>query len=714
MTTDQVMVASHDHRLVLLSICVSILAAYAALALVERLRDARGRTWLAWLVGGAVVDGIGTWSMHYTGKLALRLPVPIEFDWPLVLLSLLVAVVGSGATLLVVGRGKMRWPRALAASIILGGIGISGMHYTAMAAMRMPPVHDYSPSLVILSVLVAIAVSLMALTFSVLFLNDASKSRWRYHGSAVLRGAANPIMHYTAMAAVTFALAGEAPDLSHAVSISSLGLLGISVVPVMVLVVALLTSLADRLHRQRTLLDELFEQAPQAVALMDVDYRVVRVNREFTGLFGYCPKEAVGRQLLELTVPDEAQDEVQGFIETLARGQQVDAVGIRQRKDGSRLYVSIVHVPVSLPGGQVAVYAIYRDISERKQAEDALQQAQSRIESVLSSVADIHILFDREWRYLYVNEAAVRAIGRPQEQILGSTLWEMYPDIIGTELGRQYRRAMEERIFVAFDFHYLTTDTWWENRFYPTREGLSVFGTDITERKRAEEQIRTTTEQLRALSARLQSAREEEGTRIAREIHDEMGSALTSLRWELESFDNSISKLGEQAQLQKLREKIESMLKLTETTISAVRRITSELRPSVLDDLGLIEALEWHAQQFQARTGLICQCDCSLDNLDLNQEQTTAIFRIFQEALTNILRHAQATRVEITTAQEDGEFVLTISDNGRGITTSEKSGTQSLGLLGMHERAHLIGARLEITGVEGKGTVVTLRVLLNS
>src|SRR5437764_14150729 len=124
MTIDQVMVASHDHRLVALSVFVSILAAYAALALVERLRDARGRVWIAWLVGGATVDGIGTWSMHYTGKLALRLPVQIEFDWPMVLLSLLVAIIGSGAALLVVRRGKMGWLRALAASILLVRIGI--------------------------------------------------------------------------------------------------------------------------------------------------------------------------------------------------------------------------------------------------------------------------------------------------------------------------------------------------------------------------------------------------------------------------------------------------------------------------------------------------------------------------------------------------------------------------------------------------------------
>jgi signal transduction histidine kinase len=215
---------------------------------------------------------------------------------------------------------------------------------------------------------------------------------------------------------------------------------------------------------------------------------------------------------------------------------------------------------------------------------------------------------------------------------------------------------------------------------------------------------------LRALSARLQSAREEEGNRIAREIHDELGGALTSLKWELESFDKAISESRDQSQLQVLQKKLQSMMKLIDSIISAVRRISSELRPSVLDDLGLAEAIEWQARQFQTRTGIICHCDCAVENLHLNQEQSTAVFRIFQEALTNILRHAQATRVAVAIREEAGEFVLTVSDNGRGITKDDRARLQSLGLLGMRERAHLVGGELELTGVEGQGTLVTVRV----
>ena len=149
---------------------------------------------------------------------------------------------------------------------------------------------------------------------------------------------------------------------------------------------------------------------------------------------------------------------------------------------------------------------------------------------------------------------------------------------------------------------------------------------------------------------------------------------------------------------------------MIDATLIAVLRISSELRPTILDDLGLLEAVEWLAQQFEARTGIVCQMDSFVEIIDLSREKATAVFRIIQEALTNVLRHAHATRVNITIAEEDGEIVFEIRDNGRGITEDEKAGSRSLGLIGMRERAHLVGGRIEITGVGERGTVLTLRV----
>jgi signal transduction histidine kinase len=231
---------------------------------------------------------------------------------------------------------------------------------------------------------------------------------------------------------------------------------------------------------------------------------------------------------------------------------------------------------------------------------------------------------------------------------------------------------------------------------------------EIAERKQAETDLRITSEQLRALSARLQSAREEEGTRISREIHDELGSMLTGLKWDLEEISKMLFTSPGESQLAVMREQVRALIKVTDMSVSTLRRIASELRPSVLDDLGLAPAIEWQAQQFQARTGIVCES--SLENIQLSAEQSTAVFRIFQEALTNVLRHARATRVDINIIEENGYFVLTVSDNGIGMKDGKLAGTESLGLLGMSERAHLIGGEVNITSAAGQGTVVTLRV----
>jgi PAS domain S-box-containing protein len=322
--------------------------------------------------------------------------------------------------------------------------------------------------------------------------------------------------------------------------------------------------------------------------------------------------------------------------------------------------------------------------------------------------------FDTEGRIELVNREWERKRGlslKDVQELGPDILGHIYPDPKDQQRARDVIAAAsgEWSDFRSTGADGQVMDTSWANIRLSDGSRLSI-GQDVTERKRAEEALKSTSEQLRALSASLESAREEEGTRIAREIHDELGSALTSLKWDLENFHKVLSESTDQSQLQLLRERIAAMLKLAETTIGTVRRISSELRPNVLDDLGLVAAIEWYGKQFQDRTGIIVQCDCALEKLDLSREQSTAVFRIFQEALTNILRHAQATRVDLQTSEEDGEFILRITDNGRGITVGETSGTQTLGLLGMRERAHLIGGRINITGVAGQGTVVTIRV----
>jgi signal transduction histidine kinase len=169
---------------------------------------------------------------------------------------------------------------------------------------------------------------------------------------------------------------------------------------------------------------------------------------------------------------------------------------------------------------------------------------------------------------------------------------------------------------------------------------------------------------------------------------------------------------GDAGQMKAMRDKLATMVGLSDTTINVVRRIASELRPSILDDLGLMEAIEWQTQQFQTRTGIQCRCDCALQGIPLGNRQSTAVFRIVQEALTNILRHARATQVRVAMKEDDGTFILTVTDNGRGITATEKLSRASLGLLGMQERAHLIGGSVDIVGQKGTGTTLHVRVPL--
>lgn len=217
---------------------------------------------------------------------------------------------------------------------------------------------------------------------------------------------------------------------------------------------------------------------------------------------------------------------------------------------------------------------------------------------------------------------------------------------------------------------------------------------------RAENELLHSFEQLRVLTARLQSVREEERARFAREIHDELGQSLTAIKIELSSFFRDSSPDQQQAK------KRESILKLIDEANQSVRRIASELRPQVLDDLGLVAAVEWAGEEFEARTGIKCHLDLPAEDIVVEQERATALFRILQEALTNIARHANATEADVRLARENNNFILEVHDNGKGMPVDRLSTERSLGILGMRERAALLGGDVVITGIPGAGTRV--------
>jgi signal transduction histidine kinase len=219
-----------------------------------------------------------------------------------------------------------------------------------------------------------------------------------------------------------------------------------------------------------------------------------------------------------------------------------------------------------------------------------------------------------------------------------------------------------------------------------------------------------TTEQLRLLTAHLQSSREEERVRIAQEIHDEIGTLMTAIKMDLAFLSKEIAGKGGTRSPEKLCEEIGDTTKLVDNAIQTIHQIVLELRPAVLDHLGLRAALEWQIREFQKRTKIECRFDSNVDELHLDAERSTALFRILQETLTNVARHAQATRVEGSLQEQEHHLILTVHDNGTGISEEQISSTHRLGLLGMRERAHIFGGEVVLDGAPGEGTTVTVRI----
>ncbi len=358
--------------------------------------------------------------MHYTAMAAFHLPVPVAYHVPTVLLSFLVSTLGAAAALMVLSRSKVGWPELLTAAVCMGGVGISCMHFLGMASMRLQATAYYSPGLVILSIALAIVLSWMALSLTFPFAEGSPIQAPRYHVSAILRGIANPAMHFVAMAAVTFTATDELPDFSLSVTIPYIGILATSVVPAMVLVVVLLTAMADRLRKETNLLDELFEQAPQAIALLLADKKVVRVNREFTRLFGFSMQEALGHRLGDLIVPKDAQDEV-----LWPREQRLDLEIVLQRKDAGRLQVALTCVPVKVPGGRVEIYAIFRDITQSIALHAERDKLLERLRLQIDRLPLAYILLDPQYRVRDWNPAAEKMFGYTKEEALGKACLEL-------------------------------------------------------------------------------------------------------------------------------------------------------------------------------------------------------------------------------------------------------------------------------------------------
>jgi two-component system sensor histidine kinase UhpB len=467
---------------------------------------------------------------------------------------------------------------------------------------------------------------------------------------------------------------------------------------------------------QKEILQKILDHIPVMISQIDKHGRFCLINRECERRLGWTLPgiEEQGRDALVEFYPDPADRQaVRDFLND-ARGEW--ACFRPTLRDGTVLETS--WIAFRLSDGSSLI--IGQDLTERKRFDYALRESEQRFRQLAENIGEVFWMRSLGNKVLYTSPAYESVWGRPREHLNGNLeplLETIHPD------DRKLFRQVLQQPGREFNIEYRVVRPdgslrWIRDRGFPIRDEsgkiyrVAGIAEDITDRKRSDQRLKANADLLRALSARVLTTREEERTRIAREIHDELGSCLTGLRWELDALEKILLEAGDNPRCAVSREKVGAMIALADSAVNTLKRIASDLRPSILDDLGLPEALEWQAQQFENRTGIICRVCGLREGVSLNPEQATAAFRIVQEALTNVLRHAQATCVDIVMTQNSAHFVLTISDNGHGMTDGDQSGSQSLGLLGMQERAHLVGGTIEITSAIPQGTQIILRIAL--
>jgi two-component system, NarL family, sensor histidine kinase UhpB len=462
----------------------------------------------------------------------------------------------------------------------------------------------------------------------------------------------------------------------------------------------------------------MIEMVPDMVFVVDADERVLHLNTMAARSIGGSAEQLVGRKQGSLFPPALAQRH-SNLIQQVFRTGQVVETETQQELHSRALWIDSRLVPIKAADGRVAaVLGIIRDVSERVNTRESLSVREAFLRAMLDNFPFMVWLKDVKGRFMAINQAFVRACGRSHErEVIGYTDFDLYP----RELAQRYvdddRSVMESKQQKEVEEPVVIQGTtrWCETFKTPILDqngkvlGTTGFARDITERQRMDQELRAQREQLRALAAHAESVREDERVRIAREIHDELGQALTCMSMDLAFLEKQLPK-GRGSEAAGTR--VAALADMIKETVKTVRRISSELRPSMLDDLGLAAALEWLGRDFEARTGLKCAVSVPT-SVELPPQRGIVVFRMCQEALTNVARHAQATQVSIDLVEAEGQLTLEVHDNGRGIGEQELHSRVSFGLLGMRERAALLGGTATITGQPGKGTSVVVQVPLN-
>jgi PAS domain S-box-containing protein len=454
----------------------------------------------------------------------------------------------------------------------------------------------------------------------------------------------------------------------------------------------------------------------EAVIATDSKARVTFLNPVASALTGWQPEEAQNQpvgdvfKIINEKSGMSADDEVLQVLEERRILTVANNVALITR-DGREISVEHSAAPI-LAGKEkvIGVVLVFRDVSERRQEQiETAEQA-----ALLELTQDSVFVMDMKGTVLFWSRGAEAMLGYSKSQAAGT----ISHDLLRTDFPQPLAEIREELLRVghwegdlmmtAQDGRRIVVSSRWALQWGKRDQAprVLVINSDITQRKLGEESLVLQKEQLRALAERLQWVREDDRKRVARDLHDQIGQILTAIKMDMTWMTRHLPE-SEDAVLARLKESIQ----LINDGVKSVRTICSGLRPGVLDDLGLAAAIEWQASEFASRNGIQCQVSVPPVDLHLDGDRATATFRIFQECMTNVIRHAQAKSVRVALVQEEENILLVVEDDGIGFSESGLSNTLgSLGLLGMKERAQFCGGDVQISSSPGKGTTVTVRV----
>jgi len=482
-----------------------------------------------------------------------------------------------------------------------------------------------------------------------------------------------------------------------------------SYVSLSVLPLRAITRLLNTIEQERKRLRTIVDNAVEGIVAFDRSGVLQSLNPAAARMFSYGDAEAVGRSAGELL--PEVDITRYGLAGARPLSGALQTVG--RRKDGSSFPIELSIGMASLEGAPQLI-AIARDITERKQAQEVLRQSEERHRTIIQTALDGFWLADAQGRLIEVNETYCRMSGYSMRELLSMRI----PDLEASEAAEGVAARMQKIVSQGHDRFESrhrrkdgsVFDVAISVQFRPIDGGRFVgFIQDITERKQAEQELRRSQRELRGLSKAANEALEAERRRTARELHDELGQLLTALKMDLESLQANLP--PNEPDLGKRTQAMRAML---DVTIAATRRIAADLRPLMLDDLGLAAALDWLTKNFSKQTGIATDLFIDETVAQVPEPIASALYRITQESLTNVTKYAHATTTEIR-LERDGDWVqLTVRDDGRGIGDADQGKSGTFGLLGIRERVMLLSGEIAIRGESGRGSEVCARIPLAS